>query len=566
MADADEKRSPVSNFIRTLVEEDGRSGKYGGRVATRFPPEPNGYLHIGHAKSICLNFGLAADYGGSCNLRFDDTNPAKEEVEYVESIQRDVRWLGFDWEDRLFFASDYFEKLYGLAEELIRRGLAYVDSLSADEIRAHRGTLTEAGRPSPYRDRPAAESLDLFRRMRAGEFPDGSHVLRARIDMASPNVNMRDPTLYRIRRATHHRTGDAWCIYPMYDFAHPLSDAIENITHSICTLEFADHRPLYDWLVNELSSPPRPEQTEFARLELSYTVLSKRRLSLLVKEGHVDGWDDPRMPTIAAFRRRGYTPESIRTFCERIGVAKRNSLVDVALLEHCAREDLNRRAPRVMAVLDPIRVVIENYPEGRVEEMEAVNNPEDAAAGTRKVPFSRVLYLEREDFREQPPPKFFRLAPGTEVRLRYAYLIRCTGVVKDSATGEITELRCSYDPASRGGTAPDGRKVKATLHWVSAAHALPAEVRLYDRLFTHEHPDAAEGDFRDYLNREALVVRAESRVEPSLAGAAPGSRFQFERQGYFTVDPSSTADRLVFNRTVTLRDTWAKIEAKQRSA
>jgi glutaminyl-tRNA synthetase len=560
----EEKRSPSSNFIRTIVDEDNRSGHYGGRVVTRFPPEPNGYLHIGHAKSICLNFGLASSYGGTCNLRFDDTNPAKEEVEYVESIQEDVRWLGFDWQDRLYFASDYFETLYLHAEELIRRGLAYVDSLSAEEIRAFRGTLTEPGKPSPFRDRPAEENLDLFRRMRAGEFPDGGHVLRARIDPASPNVNMRDPTLYRIRRFTHHRTGDDWCIYPMYDFAHPLSDAVEAVTHSICTLEFADHRPLYDWLVEELYPEPRPKQIEFARLNLSYTVLSKRRLNLLVKDKHVDGWDDPRMPTIAGFRRRGYTPEAIRAFCERIGVAKRDSLVDVALLEHAIREDLNRRAPRVMAVLDPIRVVIENYPEDQVEELEAINNPEDAAAGSRRVPFSRVLYLEREDFREDPPPKFFRLAPGREVRLRYAYLIRCTSVVKDPATGEVTELRCSYDPASRGGTAPDGRKVKATLHWVSAAHARPAEVRLYDRLFTAEHPDAADGDFRDYLNPDSLVLRSEARVEPSLAGAPARSRWQFERQGYFCVDPSSAPDRLVFNRTVTLRDTWAKIEAKER--
>ena len=560
----EEKRSPSSNFIRTIVDEDNKSGHYGGRIVTRFPPEPNGYLHIGHAKSICLNFGLAAAYGGTCNLRFDDTNPAKEEVEYVESIQEDVRWLGFDWDDRMYFASDYFETLYGHAEELVRRGLAFVDSLTAEEIRAYRGTLTEPGKPSPWRDRSIEENLDLLRRMRAGEFPDGAHVLRAKIDPASPNVNMRDPTLYRIKRFTHHRTGDAWCIYPMYDFAHPLSDAVESVTHSICTLEFADHRPLYDWLVAELYPEPRPKQIEFARLNLSYTVLSKRRLNLLVKENHVDGWDDPRMPTIAGFRRRGYTPESIRAFCDRIGVAKRDSLVDVALLEHAIREDLNRHAPRRMAVLDPIRVVIENYPEGQVEEMEAINNPEDPSAGSRKVPFSRELYLEREDFREDPPPKFFRLSPGREVRLRYAYLVKCTSVVKDPATGEVTEIRCTYDPASRGGNTPDGRKVKATLHWVSAAHAVPAEVRLYDRLFTHEHPDAADGDFRDYLNPASLVVNAQSMLEPSLAAAAPGSRWQFERQGYFSADRSSTPDRPVFNRTVTLRDTWAKIEAKQR--
>lgn len=552
-----------SNFIEDIIEEDLKQGKNNGRVHTRFPPEPNGYLHIGHAKSICLNFGIAAKYGGLCNLRFDDTNPTKEDVEYVESIKEDVRWLGFDWDDRLFYASDYFEQLYEYAVELIKAGKAYVCDLSPDEIREYRGTLTEPGKDSPYRNRTVEENLDLFRRMRAGEFPDGSRVLRAKIDMASPNLNMRDPVLYRILRATHHRTGDKWCIYPTYDFAHPLSDALEGITHSICTLEFEDHRPLYDWLIDNVSVPSRPRQIEFARLNLSYTVMSKRKLLELVKRGIVSGWDDPRMPTISGLRRRGYTPESIRTFCERIGVAKANSVVDIALLEHCVREDLNRRAQRVMAVLRPLRVVIDNYPADKVEWLEAVNNPEDPSMGTRKVPFSRVLYIERDDFKEDPPPKFYRLAPGREVRLRYAYFIKCTDVVKDEKTGEVTELHCTYDPDTLGGSAPDGRRVKATLHWVSAAHALDAEVRLYDRLFTKEDPGAEE-DFLACVNPDSLKVLTGCMVEPSLAGAAPGDRFQFERLGYFCVDPDSSRGvgerRLVFNRTVGLKDEWARLE------
>jgi len=552
-----------SNFIEDIIEEDLKQGKNDGRVHTRFPPEPNGYLHIGHAKSICLNFGIAAKYGGLCNLRFDDTNPTKEDVEYVESIKEDVRWLGFDWDDRLFYASDYFEQLYEYAVELIKAGKAYVCDLSPDEIREYRGTLTEPGKDSPYRNRSVEENLDLFRRMRAGEFPDGSRVLRAKIDMASPTLNMRDPVLYRILRATHHRTGDKWCIYPTYDFAHPLSDALEGITHSICTLEFEDHRPLYDWLIDNVSVPSRPRQIEFARLNLSYTVMSKRKLLELVKRGIVSGWDDPRMPTISGLRRRGYTPESIRTFCERIGVAKANSVVDIALLEHCVREDLNRRAQRVMAVLRPLRVVIDNYPKDKVEWLEAVNNPEDPSMGTRKVPFSRVLYIERDDFKEDPPPKFYRLAPGREVRLRYAYFIKCTGVVKDEKTGEVTELHCTYDPDTLGGSAPDGRRVKATLHWVSAAHALDAEVRLYDRLFTKEDPGAEE-DFLACVNPDSLEVLTGCMVEPSLAGAAPGDRFQFERLGYFCVDPDSSRGvgerRLVFNRTVGLKDEWARLE------
>ncbi len=551
------------DFIRTIVADDIRSGKHGGRVATRFPPEPNGYLHIGHAKSICLNFGVAAEFGGTCNLRFDDTNPTKEEVEYVESIQEDVRWLGFDWADRLYYASDYFEQLYEYAVHLIKNGKAYVDSLTSDEIREHRGTLTQPGKDSPYRNRPVDENLDLFGRMRAGEFADGAHVLRAKIDMASPNINMRDPVLYRIRRAHHHRTGDAWCIYPMYDFAHPPSDALEKITHSLCTLEFEDHRPLYDWLIANLPVPAQPQQIEFARLSLTYTVMSKRRLLELVREGRVSGWDDPRMPTIVGMRRRGYTPEAIRTFCDRIGVAKRENIVDVALLEHAVREDLNRRAPRIMGVIDPIEVVIENYPEGQMEEFEVTVNPEDPAAGARKVPFSRVVYIERDDFREDPPKKYFRLAPGREVRLRGAYFVLCTGFDKDPATGEITRLRCTYDPATRGGDAPDGRKVKATLHWVSAAHALDVEVRLYDRLFNSENPGAA-GEYHADLNPLSLEVRTGCKVEPSVAGAPAGARYQFERLGYFCVDPDSSGDRLVFNRTVTLKDTWARIEARGR--
>ncbi len=546
-----------TDFIRTIITEDVRAGKHGGSVVTRFPPEPNGYLHIGHAKSICLNFGVAAEFGGACNLRFDDTNPTKEDIEYVESIEEDVRWLGFEWSGEPRYASDYFETLYGYAVHLIERGTAYVDSLTADEIRAYRGTLTEPGRPSPYRDRSVEENLDLFARMRAGEFEDGAHVLRAKIDMASPNITMRDPVLYRIRRAHHHRTGDTWCIYPMYDFAHPPSDAIEKITHSLCTLEFEDHRPLYDWLIENLPVPAQPQQIEFARLNLSYTVMSKRRLLTLVEEGRVSGWDDPRMPTIVGMRRRGYTPEAIRTFCDRIGVAKRENLVDVALLEHAVREDLNRRAPRVMGVLRPLRVVIENYPEGESEAFEIINNPEDPGAGSRRVPFSRELYIERDDFMEDPPKKFFRLAPGREVRLRGAYFVTCTGVEKNAA-GEVIGLRCTYDPATRGGDASDGRKVKATLHWVSAAHALDAEVRLYDRLFKSETPGSG-GDYRDDLNPASLEVLTRCKLEPSVAGVPAGTRYQFERLGYFCVDPDSTPAGLVFNRTVSLKDSWARI-------
>src|SRR5687768_1489404 len=507
------------DFIRSIIDEDLAAGKHHGRVATRFPPEPNGYLHIGHAKSICLNFGVAAERGGTCNLRFDDTNPAKEDVEYVEAIKEDVGWLGFKW-DALLYASDYFERLYAFAVELIRRDLAYVDSLSAEEIRRYRGTLTEPGRNSPYRNRPVEESLELFARMRAGEFEDGAHVVRAKIDMASPNLNMRDPTLYRIRHAAHHRTGDEWCIYPMYDFAHPLSDALERITHSLCTLEFEDHRPLYDWLVNNLIAADRPRQIEFARLNLNYTVMSKRKLLQLVQQGHVSGWDDPRMPTISGLRRRGCTPESIRDFCSRIGVAKKENVIDVAQLEHSVREDLNRRAPRVMTVLRPLKVVITNYPAGQVEYVDVINNPEDSSAGTRQVPFSGELYIEQDDFRENPPKKFFRLSPGREARLRGAYFVTCTGFEKDPRTGEIVELRCTYDPATRGGNAPDGRKVKATLHWVSAAHALDVEVRLYDRLFTTETPGAG-GDYRADLNPNSLEVLRPCKLEPSVAAAQP---------------------------------------------
>jgi glutaminyl-tRNA synthetase len=556
------ERDPVSavDFIRAIVSADVKAGRNGGRVATRFPPEPNGYLHIGHAKSICLNFGIASEFGGTCNLRFDDTNPTTENVEYADSIAADVRWLGFAWDGAPRYASEYFQQLYDYAVHLIGHGHAYVDSLSSDEIRQLRGTLTEPGTDSPYRNRPAEESLDLFARMRAGEFEDGAHVLRARIDMASPNINMRDPILYRIRRAHHYRTGDDWSIYPMYDFAHPPSDAIELITHSLCTLEFEDHRPLYDWLIEHLPVPARPQQIEFARLNLTYTVLSKRKLLELVQDGHVSGWDDPRMPTIVGMRRRGYTPEAIRIFCERIGVAKRENTVDVALLEHAVREDLNRTAPRVMGVLAPLRVVIENYPEGRSETFEVVNNQEDPSAGTRAVPFSRVVYIERDDFREDPPKKFFRLAPGREVRLRGAYFITCTQVIKDAA-GEVSELRCTYDPGTRGGDAADGRKVKATLHWVSAAHALDVEVRLYDRLFTTEMPGAA-GDYVADLNPRSLEVVEAAKIEPSVAGATPGTRYQFERLGYFCVDSTSAAGRLVFNRTVTLKDTWARIEQR----
>jgi glutaminyl-tRNA synthetase len=556
-----ETGSKPPDFIREILKEDCKSNKYGGRVHTRFPPEPNGYLHIGHAKSICLNFGIAAEFKGLCNMRFDDTNPTKEEVEYVESIKEDVRWLGFDWDDRLYYASDYFEHLYQSAIQLIKDGNAYVCDLSAEEIRAYRGTLTEPGRESPFRNRSVEENMELFERMRAGEFPEGSRTLRAKIDMASGNINMRDPVIHRIIYAEHHRTGKKWCIYPMYDFAHCISDSIEKITHSLCTLEFEDHRPLYDWFLDELGVY-HPRQIEFARLNLSHTVLSKRKLIELVEGGYVNGWDDPRMPTIAGFRRRGYTPESIRNFCDRIGVAKRESLVDIALLEHCLREDLNKSAQRVMAVLQPLRVVIDNYPDGKVEELEAINNPEDPSMGTRKIAFSRVLYIERDDFREDPPKQFFRLAPGREVRLRYAYFIKCVYIVKDERTEEVTELHCTYDPATRGGDAPDGRKVKATLHWVSSAHCVKAEVRLYDHLFTKTDPgNAEEGlDFKAYLNPNSLEVLNSCCVERSLAEALPGSRYQFERQGYFCIDPDSTAGMLVFNRTVPLRDTWAKIE------
>ena len=550
-----------SNFIRDIIDEDLKTGKYDGLVHTRFPPEPNGYLHIGHAKSICLNFGIARDYNGLCNLRFDDTNPSKEEVEYVDSIKEDVKWLGFDWEGREFYASDYFDRLYEYAVQLIKDGKAYVCKLSADEIRNYRGTLTEPGKESPYRNRTVEENLDLFERMRAGEFGDGSHVLRAKIDMSSPNLTMRDPVMYRILRAEHHRTGTTWCIYPMYDFTHCLSDSIEGITHSICTLEFENNRPLYDWFLDELQVY-HPQQIEFARLNLSYTIMSKRMLLDLVREGCVDGWDDPRMPTIGGFRRRGYTPESIRNFCNRIGVAKRDSMVDIALLEYHIREDLNQHAPRVMGVLRPLRVVIENYPDGQTEEMDAINNPEDLGAGTRKVPFSKVLYIERDDFMEDPPRKFFRLAPGREVRLRYAYFITCVEMVKDEQTGEVIELRCTYDPETRGGGAPDGRKVKATLHWVSAEHSISAEVRLYDRLFTVENP-AAEDDFKRYLNPKSIETLTSCRLEPGLADAKPGERYQFERMGYFCVDTKdTTGEKLIFNRTVTLRDQWAKIQKK----
>ncbi len=549
------------NFIRSIIADDVKRGKNGGKVLTRFPPEPNGYLHIGHAKSICLNFGLAAEFGGLCNFRFDDTNPGKEEVEYVDSIMNDVRWLGFDWDDRFYHASDYFEQLYEWAIDLIKAGKAYVDSLSADEIREHRGTLTEPGKQSPFRNRPVAEKLDLFHRMRAGEFDDGAHVLRAKIDMASPNINLRDPVMYRIRNMSHWRTGDKWCIYPMYDYAHGQSDALEGITHSICTMEYEDHRALYDWYLDNLDVPGHPQQIEFARLNLSYTVMSKRKLLQLVQEGYVAGWDDPRMPTLAGMRRRGYTPEAIRNFCERIGVGKRESLVDLALLEYCVRENLNQSARRVMGVLRPLKVVIENYPEDQVEQLDAVNNPEDASAGIRKVPFSKVIYIERDDFMENPPKQFYRLSAGREVRLRYAYFIKCVDVIKDEK-GEVVELRCTYDPATRGGDSPpDGRKVKATLHWVSAAHAIDAEVRLYDKLLNR--PDSSEdkdgSNFKDFIDPNSLEVIEAAKLEPSLAGAPAGSRYQFERLGYFCVDSDSTPDKMVFNRTVTLRDTWAKV-------
>jgi len=560
------ERPSVTHFIRQIIEEDLKTNKYGGRVHTRFPPEPNGYLHIGHAKSICLNFGLAEEFGGLCNLRFDDTNPSKEEVEYIESIIEDVHWLGFDWGDRLYYASDYFEKMYEYAVQLIKKGKAYVCDLTADEIRQYRGTLTQPGKESPYRNRSVEENLDLFERMRKGEFPDGSRTLRAKIDMAAPNLNMRDPIMYRILHATHHRTGDKWCIYPTYDWAHGLEDSIEGITHSICTLEFEDHRPLYDWFLDELGVY-HPQQIEFARLNLNYTVMSKRRLLRLVREGYVAGWDDPRMPTISGLRRRGYTPEAIRDFCERIGVAKANSVVDIALLEHCLRDDLNKRARRAMAVLRPLKVIIDNYPDDKVEELEAINNPEDPTMGKRKVPFSKVLYIEQDDFREEPPKKFYRLSPGREVRLRYGYYIKCVDLVKDEKTGEVVELHCTYDPETRGGWSPDGRKVKATLHWVSAAHAIEAEVRLYDHLFSKPDPDDVnEGeDFTANLNPDSLQVLTGCKLEPALADSKPGERFQFERLGYFCVDPDSSAQKLIFNRTVTLRDTWAKIAKAQQA-
>jgi glutaminyl-tRNA synthetase len=564
---APENNTPQPHFIRNIIARDFETNRFGGRVHTRFPPEPNGYLHIGHAKSICLNFGLAAENNGLCNLRFDDTNPVKEEQEYVESIIEDVRWLGFDWGERKFYASDYFDRLYEYALKLIRKGKAYVCDLSSEEIREYRGTLTEPGKESPFRNRSVEENLDLFERMRAGDFEDGSRVLRAKIDMASPNLNMRDPVIYRILHAEHHRTGTKWCIYPMYDFTHGQSDSIEGVTHSICTLEFEDHRPLYDWFLDELEIY-HPQQIEFARLNLTYTVMSKRKLSRLVNDGHVTGWNDPRMPTLSGLRRRGYTPEAIRNFCERIGVAKRDSTVDMALLEHCLREDLNRRALRVMGVLRPLRVVIENYPEDRVEELEAINNPEDPGMGTRQVAFSRVIYIERDDFLEDPPRKFFRLGPGREVRLRYAYFIKCIDVVKDEQTGEILELRCVYDPATKGGYAPDGRKVKGTLHWVSAAHALKAEVRLYDSLFLKPNPaeESGESGFTDCLNPNSLEVLKPCYLERSLARAAVGGLYQFERQGYFCLDPfASSHDAPVFNRTVSLKDTWAKIQKAQNS-
>jgi glutaminyl-tRNA synthetase len=551
-----------SNFIRDIIEEDLKTGRYGGRVHTRFPPEPNGYLHIGHAKAICLNFGLALGYNGLCNLRFDDTNPVKEEEEYVESMKEDIKWLGFDWGDRLYYASDYFDQLYEYAIRLIKAEKAYVDDLSADEIREYRGTLTRPGKDSPFRNRSVAENLDLFIRMREGEFPDGLRVLRAKIDMASPNLNMRDPVMYRILHERHNRAGDKWCIYPMYDFAHGQSDSIEGITHSICSLEFEDHRPLYDWFIKELNIY-HPQQIEFARLNLSHTIMSKRKLLELVEQGYVSGWDDPRMPTISGLRRRGFTPESIRNFCERVGLAKRNSMVDVALLEHCVREDLNKTAPRVMAVLRPLKVIIDNYPEDQVEELEAINNPEDPDMGTRKIPFSRVIFIEQEDFQENPPKKFYRLAPGREVRLRYGYFIKCVDVVRNQKTGEVTELHCTYDPDTKGGSAADERRVKATLHWVSAEQSLPAEIRLYDHLFLTEDPagEKDESDYKRLLNPDSLEILRSCRVEPGLGGASPGSRYQFERQGYFCVDNTDSSDKLlIFNRTVSLRDTWVRIQ------
>ena len=556
---------PPSDFIREIIEEHMRTNRFQGRVATRFPPEPNGYLHIGHAKSVCLNFGIANQYRGTCNLRMDDTDPSGENQEYVDSIIRDVKWLGFDWEDRLYYASDYYENLYQYAVQLIKEGKAYVCSLSADEIREHRGTLTKPGKESPYRNRSVEENLDLFKRMRAGEFDEGAYVLRAKIDMTSPNITMRDPVMYRIKKENHYRTSNKWCIYPMYDFAHCLSDSIERITHSICTLEFENNRPLYDWFLDELKVESHPQQIEFARLNLSFTVLSKRRLIELVEKRYVSGWDDPRMPTLAGMRRRGFTPEAIRNFCERIGVAKKDSVIGMALLESSIREDLNERAPRVMAVLRPLRVVIDNYPEGQVEEFDCPYHPQNTEMGSRKVPFSRVLYIEKEDFLENPPKKFYRLSVGREVRLRYGYFIKCVSVVKDPNTGEVVEVHCTYDPETRSGFAPDGRKVDATIHWVSAAHSLSAEVRLYDRLFRVANPLDEGSDFTEYLNSKSLEILRSCQVEPSLASAAPGSQFQFERVGYFCTDPVDSSDKaLVFNRTVTLRDSWAKISEKEK--
>ncbi len=559
----DSNNHSIRDFIRDIINEDNKTKKYDGRVHTRFPPEPNGYLHIGHAKSICLNFGIAEEYKGLCNLRFDDTNPSKEEEEYVQSIIEDVRWLGFDWEDRLFFASDYFDQMYEYAVQLVKAGKAYVDDLNAEEISERRGTLTRPGRDSPYRDRPVEENLNLLERMKAGEFADGAKVLRAKIDMAHPNLNMRDPVIYRVLKASHHRTGDKWCIYPMYDWAHGLEDSIEGITHSICTLEFENHRPLYDWFLDNLGVY-HPQQIEFARLNLTYTIMSKRMLLELVEGGHVNGWDDPRLPTISGMRRRGYPPTAIRNFCSRIGVAKVNSIIDIEFLEHCVRDNLNRTAPRFMGVLHPLKVVIENYPKDKVEDLEAVNNPEDPTAGTRKVPFSRVIYIEQGDFMEDPPKKFYRLTLGREIRLRYAYFMTCTDVIKEN--GNVVELRCTIDPATRGGDAPDGRKVKSTIHWVSADHALDAEIRLYDRLFTVENPAGQKNaDFKDFLNPNSLEVLTSCKVEPALQKLKPLDRFQFERQGYFCIDPDTTGEKLVINRTVVLRDTWAKVQKQQQS-
>jgi glutaminyl-tRNA synthetase len=559
--DANPNDKKASNFIREIIDNDLKTNKHRGKVHTRFPPEPNGYLHIGHAKSICLNFGIAQDYNGQCNLRFDDTNPSKEDVEYVDSIQEDVHWLGFTWDDRMYYASDYFGKLYEYAVQLIKEDKAFVCDLSAEELRQHRGTLTEPGKNSPYRDRTVEENLELFARMKKGEFADGSRTLRAKIDMASPNLNMRDPVIYRILNVPHHRTGSEWCIYPMYDFAHGISDAIEGITHSICTLEFEDHRPLYDWFLDELRTENHPQQIEFARLNLSYTIMSKRKLLQLVEENIVEGWDDPRMPTITGLRRRGYTPESIRNFCDRIGVAKRENVIDVALLEHSIREDLNQHAKRVMAVLRPLRVIIDNYPEGQTEELEAVNNPEDPSMGTRKIVFSREIYIEQDDFKEDPPKKYFRLSPGNEVRLRYAYIIRCTDVVKDDE-GNIVEVHCTYDPETRSGMAQSQRKVKGTIHWVSAEKNFTAEVRLYDRLFNNENPGTKGKDIKEDLNPDSLTRLKGCKLELELQNSEPGDRFQFERNGYFCVDKYSTPDKICFNRTVTLKDAWAKIEKK----